>query len=789
MPNKALNEYGPEYILDCFYKCLKQVYANKTDYQSDLAAMLGLRGLETGYYKYIKPDGSRVKKFKETLMTYRSATNLKLEYFESKRDTIDYYSALCAVVDLIKVNFPYVSLPTSIPEQYKEKPLNGFIELLLHSYGSFSHKDIPIIKELKLNDKITNEISKPFVVSLFTQLFVKKESFVGRISELNELEIKLQTQNTIFLSGIGGIGKSELARQYIASQTEYEIIVYVKYTNSLARDMMQIVKGFDYQEIRKYREELKTDEAIFENILFPKLQELLNSHVLLFIDNFDTDMDLYLEKIINELECKKIITTRYDYTRREPERTILIGQEQDVCSLKKLFYDNGPIKYRIERDDDTDNHVNNLIESLNRHTLAIKLLANQIRESSMEFNEAIIRFKKSGYKGEYETPFYNGLSSEEKTAYGHIRDIFKFSDIKGDKLEFLKVLTYIPLTGIDQYKLRKWCGFIGEGGKKDLNALINWNWILQNEIGMLSLHPVISEVLWRELKPKLEEGLLQKYKINLLANITNEDITIKNRNWFLEIAISFILRTWENTKNAVNTVNTLYKCILYCMDISEPDSLLDALKAITPIVLKKYSPYTTEQIIDIVSTEVLDFDDDDTFTKQNILEPTVLLAQLIQKVDKDKYDLLKRNFGISTHSVINAYYDWFNHEYINPIFLNNSEPNIIGIDNTTDSKMTKNMTTINIKTTDGSITKGELVSCFELKSTNKYYLIYTIPTDKFLVNGLVKLRVAEIINENGLNAGTKMDNETWENIKEIMKRIVKGDDTPEEIEYIEFEFE
>jgi len=55
---------------------------------------------------------------------------------KKKEKKPDYYAALCTVLDLIKKNFPQVSelLPPSMPEQYKERPLNGFIELLLHSY-------------------------------------------------------------------------------------------------------------------------------------------------------------------------------------------------------------------------------------------------------------------------------------------------------------------------------------------------------------------------------------------------------------------------------------------------------------------------------------------------------------------------------------------------------------------------------------------------------------------------------------------------------------------------------
>jgi len=135
---KEPNKYGPEYILNEFYKFFKHLYDSKPDYIRDLAEMFDTSSLgdSSGYYKYIKPDGTKAKDFKEILIRYRNASDLKLENLEMKKNKPDYYSAFCAVIELIKSNFPDVSLPFSILEQYKEKPLNGFIEVLLYSYGS-----------------------------------------------------------------------------------------------------------------------------------------------------------------------------------------------------------------------------------------------------------------------------------------------------------------------------------------------------------------------------------------------------------------------------------------------------------------------------------------------------------------------------------------------------------------------------------------------------------------------------------------------------------------------------
>ena len=46
------------------------------------------------------------------------------------------------------------------------------------------------------------------------------KDFLGRESKKQELAEKLRTSDLVFLSGVGGIGKSELAAQYAREQAE-----------------------------------------------------------------------------------------------------------------------------------------------------------------------------------------------------------------------------------------------------------------------------------------------------------------------------------------------------------------------------------------------------------------------------------------------------------------------------------------------------------------------------------------------------------------------------------------
>lgn len=58
--------------------------------------------------------------------------------------------------------------------------------------------------------------------------------FFGRDKELEDIHELLGRKKFVFLEGIGGIGKSELAKQYVKRYgKEYSHIVYLRYTGSL----------------------------------------------------------------------------------------------------------------------------------------------------------------------------------------------------------------------------------------------------------------------------------------------------------------------------------------------------------------------------------------------------------------------------------------------------------------------------------------------------------------------------------------------------------------------------
>lgn len=134
---------------------------------------------------------------------------------------------------------------------------------------------------------------KPYIVSKYPTSTCK---FFGRELELSEIEDGLGSFGKVFVYGSGGIGKTELAKQYIKTHKEkYDSVVFIKYDKSVKADLDNItIKGV-YDKNDKYG----------------ALLEICDERTLVVLDNFDvaSDEDDGLERLL-ELSCHTIITTR-----------------------------------------------------------------------------------------------------------------------------------------------------------------------------------------------------------------------------------------------------------------------------------------------------------------------------------------------------------------------------------------------------------------------------------------------------------------------------------------------
>ena len=92
-------------------------------------------------------------------------------------------------------------------------------------------------------------------------------------------------------------------------------------------------------------------------------------------------------------------------------------------------------------------------------------------------------------------------------------------------------------------------------------------------------------------------------------------------------------------------------------------------------------------------------------------------------------------------------------------------------------------TSIELRKSNGEIINAELISYFELASSGKKYVFYTL--NETVENGLIKMYVSEV-SDTANTIATQMSNEEWANLKSIMKSMLTGEENPN-IKYLRWE--
>ena len=108
--------------------------------------------------------------------------------------------------------------------------------------------------------------------------------FLGREEELDELHTLFEENRHIFLYGIAGIGKSELAKAYAKQyRKQYTNILYMEYTGNLYQNITDMDFIDDPPEISEQKRFQRHNRFL----------RSLKSDTLLIIDNFNVTAIIY----------------------------------------------------------------------------------------------------------------------------------------------------------------------------------------------------------------------------------------------------------------------------------------------------------------------------------------------------------------------------------------------------------------------------------------------------------------------------------------------------------------
>ena len=186
-----------------------------------------------------------------------------------------------------------------IPFKLDQAQLKGGIEYDLYGV-EYIDATIPTmeqrIHELALS--IRNAINKPFltngtgdnqICALKSSKITCSEIFMGRDNLIDNIHMAFTDRNVIFLQGMGGIGKSELSRQYWKKYKDiYKTVIFARYDDILV-SLLADDTVFAIDKISKRTKEgnlIQTD-AEYAQYKLSILKKIVDKSTLIIIDNFD----------------------------------------------------------------------------------------------------------------------------------------------------------------------------------------------------------------------------------------------------------------------------------------------------------------------------------------------------------------------------------------------------------------------------------------------------------------------------------------------------------------------
>lgn len=335
--------------------------------------------------------------------------------------------------------------------------------------------------------------------------------FVGREDKFKEIKDYFDSgEKTVILTGLGGIGKTELARNFVLKYgAEYPnsfiIKTSVSDTDTTApRSAKDLVRSIRFENTPS-----DTDDA---ELIFRKNLECLKSldkKTILIIDGFDVNLDLVQDiwQIFSNLNCEVIFTSRQ---KSQIAPVINVNELTDNETLQ-IFAQYCP---NVSQSDALE-----IAKGVDYHTLTVELAARLLGQSQLVTPS---RLKESVFDVKSRIP--HDRNSKTATIFEHIENIFNLSNLSMFKTAVLCGLCRICSKGLTFDELKPYVG-VTEENEYQLNELIDAGLVRFD--GKYSLHPVISEVAFRKMPVTAQSEVMiadfLAWKVDVYVNKTYGD--------------------------------------------------------------------------------------------------------------------------------------------------------------------------------------------------------------------------------------------------------------------------
>lgn len=365
--------------------------------------------------------------------------------------------------------------------------LRGFFHKTLAVYYADRYQRMQEVTERLQEIEAYADVTIP---RIFSTQIAKPKIFYGREREFCELDKLLvdPEYQCVFVTGMGGIGKSTFIREYLTRRRKvFDTVLYVHYKGSIEASLSDD-SDIAINTLRQDEEE-NSGIRYFDKKL-RKIRELVRgTSSVLVIDNFDGPVDDDLRAVLGT-ELKVVLLSR-KAPSYQSSHELKLSAISDMDTLRCIFEANlGRTMMESEQEG-----FEQIAERIDRHTLVLELIAKQIASSHITIASAAAFMDQHGFSAiAPEKVEYEKDNQPSRDTIGNMIDaLFAANELSGEKKAWMKTASLLGDRGMDIHQFQR---ILELPSKDGLNELIRDGWLMISG-DVISMHRVIQEAVRR----------------------------------------------------------------------------------------------------------------------------------------------------------------------------------------------------------------------------------------------------------------------------------------------------
>ncbi|TAE09349.1 MAG: ATP-binding protein [Bacteroidetes bacterium] len=347
---------------------------------------------------------------------------------------------------------------------------------------------------------------------ILSKFYFPTGAFIGRKQELQDLHASLQKNlPTVLVNGLGGIGKTRLAKEYIRRHLDkYAHVVWVEQTTSAVE---AFISDATLLESLGRTFEKETEQERFDLVL-SDLKKRGGTN-LLVLDNYqrpdnEEDFDV-ISYLLFSPNWRVLITSRESIMDFETLELDILSEEEAMM-LFKLHAGKKPVD---------DNELQDLLKTIEYHTLMIELLAKNYSRNILL--KSIADFAGKIAEREIDDEALQRLvrvahSDKEIRLYKHLLRVFSLGKLDSKALHLLKQVAVLPAEPIFIVLILKTKEEEQDVYSMSLEDLEQKGWVSFINYEEVQMHRLIQTVILKMTEPTYQDcKMLCKLIINALS--------------------------------------------------------------------------------------------------------------------------------------------------------------------------------------------------------------------------------------------------------------------------------